>query len=68
MAFGSANKLAVIMLVVIAFGMFASAMNFVESNDMAEDLPACKVVIKKVSNFLIIQGVQKMRHIVDIIR
>jgi hypothetical protein len=49
MAFGTANKLALIMLVVMAFRVFASASKLAELNNLVEDVPTCNVIIKKVS-------------------
>jgi hypothetical protein len=64
MAFGTANKLAVFMLVVIACGHFASASSFAKANNLIEDLPTCKVIVKRVSYIFIISIKFKRIHLV----
>lgn len=51
MAFGTGNKLVFAVLVILACGMFVSAMSFAEPKDMVEDAPTCKIVVKTVSFF-----------------
>jgi hypothetical protein len=51
MAFGASNKLALVMLAVLVFGLVNSTLHIDQSHEVIDEVPTCKVAIKRVSYY-----------------